>query len=320
MLEQTEEIRTNKSALRIYFTIFAIGLATIIQSIILSEHKESVALFKKYPTDLELPKPLFENKTPVTPPSEHNSSPGQFQILNQYMIAEQRFVEGLEFLDETKLIMSSGSYGNSHLDILDLETNPVKTIKTTSIDAQYFGEGITYLADRNEIIMMTYKKHKAFRFSSIDLKIVEEMTIPASVVEGWGMTHVDDTLLVSDGTNRIHLVNPDNFEVKSSFKVTENGRDINNINELEYVDGKIYANIFMSNDVILFDLSGQVVKRFDLSHLLKIEEQYLQDKGIQWNYYDKVNNVLNGIAYHRSTDSFFVTGKNWHFLFEIKLQ
>jgi glutamine cyclotransferase len=103
---------------------------------------------------------------------------------------------------------------------------------------------------------MTYKKHKAFRFSSIDLQMIQELTIPAAVVEGWGMTHHEDTLFVSDGTNKIHHVNPDNFEVKSSFKVTENGREINNINELEYVDGKIYANIFMSNDVILFDLSG----------------------------------------------------------------
>ena len=107
----------------------------MIQSIILSEHKESVALFKKYPTELEMPLPVFESKTPVATPTSITSTQGQFKILNQYMIAEQRFVEGLEFFNETMLIMSSGSYGNSHLDVLDLSTNPVKTVKTTAIDA-----------------------------------------------------------------------------------------------------------------------------------------------------------------------------------------
>jgi len=233
------------------------------------------------------------------------------------MLSDQRFVEGLEFLDDTTLIMSSGSYGNSHLDILDLKTNPVRTIKTTAIDAQYFGEGITYLADKNEIIMMTYKKHKAFRFGSVDLNLIQELTIPAAVVEGWGMTHLGDTLFVSDGTSSIHLVNPDNFEVKSSFKVTENGREIYSINELEMVNAKIYANIFQSNDVILFDLSGKVEKRFDLAALLNIEMKYLEEHGIQWSYYDRANNVLNGIAYRKSTDTFFVTGKNWHYLYEV---
>ena len=174
-------------------------------------------------------------------------------------------------MDDLTLIMSSGSYGNSHLDILDLSTNPVKTVKSTSIDAQYFGEGITYLADKNEILMMTYKKHKAFRFGSSDLSLIQELTIPAEVVEGWGMTHLDNTLFVSDGTSTIHLVNPENFKVMSSFRVKENGSDIYSINELELVNGKIYANIFQSNDIILFDLSGNVEKRFDLSELLRVE-------------------------------------------------
>ena len=85
------------------------------------------------------------------------------------------------------------------------------------------------------------------------------------------MTHLDNTLFVSDGTSTIHLVNPDNFKVMSSFRVKENGSDIYSINELELVNGKIYANIFQSNDIILFDLSGNVEKRFDLSELLRVE-------------------------------------------------
>ena len=94
------------------------------------------------------------------------------------------------------------------------------------------------------------------------------------------MTHLENTLFVSDGTSTIHLVDPENFKVQSSFRVKENSREIYLINELEFVEGKIYANIFQSNDVILFDLSGKVEKRFDLTELLRVEEQYLERNGI----------------------------------------
>jgi glutamine cyclotransferase len=81
-------------------------------------------------------------------------------------MAETRFVEGLEFMDEKHLLMSSGSYGNSHIDILDIETDPVATIKTVPIDSIYFGEGVTYLKELDHIIMLTYRKRKVFRYNS----------------------------------------------------------------------------------------------------------------------------------------------------------
>lgn len=125
-------------------------------------------------------------------------------------IAETRFVEGLEFIDETHLLMSSGSYGNSHLDVLDIETNPVKTVKSVPIDSIYFGEGITYLKESNEIIMLTYRKRKAFRFD-LDLMIIEQMIIPSAIREGWGMTHIGTDLVVSDGSSSIYYVDPATF-------------------------------------------------------------------------------------------------------------
>lgn len=128
-------------------------------------------------------------------------------------------MEGLEFIDDNLLLMSSGSYGNSHLDILDIDTDPVATIKTVSIDSQYFGEGTTYLKEAEEFIMLTYKKRKAFRFNT-DLKLLEEMTIPSVIKEGWGMTHINNKLLISDGTSNLYYVDPIKFEVKSSMPVT----------------------------------------------------------------------------------------------------
>ena len=273
-----------------------------------------------YPTDLLSVPNLKDAKAKVSGWFSHDNAPaGGYKILDKVMIAEQRFVEGLEFIDDKTLIMSSGSYGNSHLDVLDLETSPVKTTRTTSIDAKYFGEGLTFLPGANEILMMTYKKHKAFRFKLDDLSLIEELVMPATIREGWGMTHIGNDLFVSDGSSTIHKVDPLTFNVVGSFTVKENGREIYQINELEYVEkeGKIYANIFMSNDVIVFDLNGVVSKRYDMSELLKIEESYLDEHNIHWSYYDKSNNVLNGIAYRASDDTFYLTGKNWHYLFQV---
>lgn len=101
-------------------TLFLIGLATIVLSIISSEHKEHVALFKT----------IVENE--------------DFKVIKKYKLAETRFVEGLEFIDSTHLLMSSGSYGDSHLDVLNIETDPVQTVKSTSLERQFFGEGVSY--------------------------------------------------------------------------------------------------------------------------------------------------------------------------------
>jgi len=139
--------------------------------------------------------------------------------------------------------MSSGSYGNSHLDIIDITTEPVQTVKSVPISKEYFGEGVTLVPETGDIIMLTYRKRKAFRFTQ-DLELVEEMTIPSQIREGWGMTHIDNQLLVSDGSHVLYFVKPSTFEITGSIAVTENSKPISQINELEHVNGKIYANVF----------------------------------------------------------------------------
>lgn len=238
--------------------------------------------------------------------------------MKAYPIAETRFVEGLEFIDETHLMMSSGSYGNSHLDILDIETDPMETIKSVQISDIYFGEGVTYVPETGETIMLTYRKRKAFRFNQ-DLELIEELTIPSMIKEGWGMTHIDGDLLVSDGSQMLYYVDPETFEITSSIAVTDNGRPLTRINELEHVNGKIYANVFQLDTLLEINMDGTVAQKYDLSDLLKQEKQYLRDHGLNWSSYDHANNVLNGIAYHEWTDTFFVTGKNWHFIYQIRL-
>ena len=212
------------------------------------------------------------------------------------------------------LLMSSGSYGNSHLDILDIRNEPLQTVKTVPLESVYFGEGITYLPDTKEIIMLTYKKRKAFRFN-LDLVLLEEMIIPTSIREGWGMTHVGNEVLVSDGTDKLFYIQPETFVITRTVQVRDNGNAIQRINELEHVDGKIYANVFMSNDLLVLSLDAVVLDRYDMSELLKLEQDYNKKNSVYWNSYDVANNVLNGIAYHKSSDTFFVTGKNWHFIY-----
>lgn len=205
-------------------------------------------------------------------------------------------------------------YGNSHLDILDIETNPMETIKSVPISESYFGEGVTFIPETGDIIMLTYRKRKAFRFNPA-LEMIEELTIPSVIREGWGMTHIDGSLLISDGSQMLYFLNPETFEVTSELKVTDNGKPLYRLNELEYVHGKIYANVFQLDTLVEINMDGTVAQKYDLSELLRTEKEYLKEHGLRWSSYDNANNVLNGIAYHEWSDTFFVTGKNWHFIY-----
>lgn len=152
--------------------------------------------------------------------------------------------------------MSSGGYGNSHLDVIDIRTEPLQTSRTVALESGYFGEGITFMPLTREIIMLTYKKRKAFRFN-LDLLLLEEMIIPTQIKEGWGMTHVGSEVLVSDGTDRLFFVQPETFTVTKTVQVKEgNGNAITRINELEHAKGKIYANKFMTNEMLVLSLDG----------------------------------------------------------------
>ena len=153
--------------------------------------------------------------------------------------------------------MSSGSYGDSHLDVLNIGQEPVQTVKSTPLDSQYFGEGVSK-AD-NEFIMMTYQNRKAFRFSS-DLELMETMEMPSQIREGWGMTHNNQgELIVSDGSDQLFYVDPKTFTTTKQIGVTDNGKKIQRVNELELVKGMLYANVFGTNDLLVIDPDTGIV-------------------------------------------------------------
>ena len=221
------------------------------------------------------------------------------------MLPVRRFVEGLEFLNSTHLLISSGLVGNSHIDIINIETMKIEA--TTAIEAKHFGEGITIFGDN--IFMLTYQTRALFKFD-MNLKLLNTLTVPKEIQEGWGMTNDGRSLIVSDGSDKIFFVDPETIKVTKTITV----KDTYNINELELVGDLLFANQFLTNDILVIDLEGGLIDRIDISELLKNEQEYNERNNAAWSPFDISNNVLNGIAYHAETGSYFLTGKNWHYL------
>lgn len=137
--------------------------------------------------------------------------------------------------------------------------------------------------------------------------------------EGWGLTHDDQNLWASDGTARIFKIDPQTFTVQQVINVkTKEGKEVHYINELEHVDNHIYGNVLPQNIIIKIDKStGTVEKVWSFEELHKMQVEYNQKNQIK--HWDSMNNVMNGIAYRKSSNTFFVTGKNWNYIFEVQL-
>lgn len=165
--------------------------------------------------------------------------------------------------------------------------------------------------------MMTYREGKAFRFNKKTLEKEQEFDMPEEMAEGWGLTHDGKHLYASDGSDLIYKLDPHTFTVISSVRVEDNGVPIQYINELELVGNYIYANVLPLNIILKIEKdTGKVLKKWDMGDLKKSQMASLAKK----NHWDSFNNVMNGIAYRKSTDTFLITGKQYGFVFEVKLQ
>ena len=193
---------------------------------------------------------------------------------------------------------STGENGKSQLLKIDLKTG--NALKSLSLDKQYFGEGITIVNDK--IYQLTWQSGVCFRYN-LDFTLDKTFTY---YFQGWGLTHKDTTLMMSDGSNKIHFYNT-NYEKTGDLEVYDNNGPVRNINELEYVNGFLYANIFETTKIIKIDPeTGKVVGFMNMESMIPA--------GI-----DSRKDVLNGIAYHPSEQAFYVTGKNWPLMFKIKI-
>jgi len=229
------------------------------------------------------------------------------------------FVEGLEFSDDATIIESAGGYSGSKVQKLNIDHTQKKssTLKYQDLPQNFFGEGCTLF--NGQIFMMTYREGKVFVFDQATLKKVKEFSMPKEMEEGWGLTHDATHLWASDGTARLFKINPETFTVQEIIDVkTKDGKDIHYINELEHVDSHIYGNVLPQNIIIKVDkVSGMIEKVWSFEDLHQMQMEHNQKHKVA--YWDSMNNVMNGIAYRKSTNTFFVTGKNWNYIFEVQL-
>ena len=223
-----------------------------------------------------------------------------YEVVDSWPHLTTHFTQGLVYYDG-HLYESTGQYGSSLLCRLDLKTGKVK--KKVDVAKEYFAEGMAILGDK--IYQLTWQAHKGFVY---DLKNFDRLAEFSYEGEGWGLTADAHSLIMSDGTNKIRFIDPVSFRVLRSIEVYDHNQPLAELNELEYIKGEIYANIWHSDKIVRIDpATGKILAWIDLSGLRRPEDGGDSD------------NVLNGIAYDDKNDRLFVTGKRWSKLYEIRL-
>lgn len=223
-----------------------------------------------------------------------------YQIVKTYPHDKAAYTQGLIFADGA-LYESTGLYGKSTLRKVDLETG--KVLQMVPIPDQYFGEGITLWQDK--LVYLTWRENTGFTYDVKTFDLVKQFTYPT---EGWGITHDGRRLIMSDGSSTLYFLNPQTLQQTGSIQVREHGVPVIKLNELEYIHGKIYANVWQTDRIaIISPDSGQIEQWVDLTGLLGPE------------FRTSPVDFLNGIAYDAKQGRLYVTGKLWPVLFEIRL-
>lgn len=239
-------------------------------------------------------------KKPEPPPNVPAAKYG-YQIVNMWPHDSNAFTQGL-ILSDGKLLESTGQEGFSSLRRIDLETG--KILKKVDVPVPYFAEGITLL--NGKIYQLTWQHQLGFIYDAQSLERLGEFKYTG---EGWGLTTDGKSLILSDGTTRLRFLDPSDFHVVRTITVHDGQTPVNELNELEFVQGEIYANVWHDNRIATIDpQSGRVTAWIDLNGMMP--EGELQDPEA----------VLNGIAYDQVNNRLYVTGKLWPRVFEIRVK
>ncbi len=221
-----------------------------------------------------------------------------YNVVNIYPHDNNAFTQGLVF-ENGVLYESTGLYGQSTLRQVELEKG--KILQSFTLPDQFFGEGITIFGDK--IIQLTWQSNKGFVYDKFSFDLLREFSYRT---EGWGITFDGSQLIMSDGTATLYFLSTETFEIARQIDVYDTG-PVTKLNELEYIKGEVYANIWKEEKIAIINpQTGQVRAWIDLSGIQDLENQNTGD-------------VLNGIAYDTKEDRLFVTGKKWSNLFEIEL-
>ena len=258
----------------------------------------------KIKTEIELDDGKKEVKTvDVLVLSDIIPSRENVRVIKTYPHDRSSYTQGLEFF-ENQLYEGTGMRGKSKLLLVDLPSG--KATKEFSLPNNYFGEGITIMGDK--IYQLTYQAKTGFVYDRLSFEKINEFTYTTkNNNEGWGLTHNDSLLIMSDGSHYLYFLDPDTFKEVKRIEVFSDKGALENLNELEYIDGEIYANIYTTNYILRINPeNGKVLAIMDLSNLLdELDTQINID-------------VLNGIAYNNTFRKLYVTGKYWPNLFEIE--
>ncbi|HEX8720654.1 MAG TPA: glutaminyl-peptide cyclotransferase [Pyrinomonadaceae bacterium] len=224
-----------------------------------------------------------------------------YEVVDTFPHDPAAFTQGLVFQDGA-LLESTGEYGRSSLRRVELKTG--KVLKKVAVAPQFFAEGLALMGGK--LYQLTWQHKRGFVY---DPQTFEKTGEFAYSSEGWGLTHDADSLILSDGSDRLRFIDPADFRVKREISVRDGGRPVFSLNELEYVRGEIYANVWHQNRVARIDpQTGRVVGWVDFTGLLKPGDVSDEEA------------VLNGIAYDEAGGRLFVTGKLWPKLFEVRLK
>jgi len=246
---------------------------------------------------------LFSSPTPsptlastAVPPPIYS-----YEVINKYPHDPDAFTQGLVYQDGI-FYEGTGLRGRSSLRKVEVETGDVQ--QKIDLGSKYFGEGITIWEDR--VIQLTWQSQIGFVYNKDSFEQLSQFNYPT---EGWGITHDGEKLIMSDGSATLYFWDPDTLTEIGRIQVYDDQGPVVQLNELEYIKGDIYANIWQTNKIAQINLStGQVLAYLDMTGLLELPLDY-----------NKPVDVLNGIAYDTETDRLFITGKLWPYLYEVKL-
>jgi glutamine cyclotransferase len=222
-----------------------------------------------------------------------------YQIAASYPHESSHFTQGLAFWNN-QLLEGTGNYGESKLMVIDIQSG--KPQKTIALDKKYFGEGITVLNDT--LYQLTWQERTVFLY---DVKTLKQIGNFPLNTEGWGITNDGQRLIVSDGSSNLYFYEPSGFRLLTVLGISEGGSPATNLNELEYINGFVYANQWQYPYILKIDISsGQVVSKLDLKEIIN-----------RVRAKDPKAEFLNGIAHNPANGKTYVTGKNWPEMYEI---
>ncbi len=222
-----------------------------------------------------------------------------YEILKIYPHDRKAYTQGLVF-EDGYLYESNGINAESSMRKLQIGTG--EPIQSLILAPEIFAEGLTIMGDK--IIQLSWQNYQGFVYDKKSFQLLAKFSYPT---EGWGLTHDGKRLIMSDGTNRLFFLDPQSYSEIDRIEVYDNKGPVNELNELEYIDGEIFANIYRTDQIARIDpKTGKVLAYIDLKKLLPDRD------------YESDTDVLNGIAYDAKGKRLFVTGKRWPKLFEIK--